>query len=147
MAPVHELSHVRRTSLESRFRFFLTRVPSHSRGPLAVCALHVESPRHLWSCVFMHIWRSSQGSSREMALFTGRAMRRRRFFPFAPSPSSVQNHRQRTLAHTKLASANRLETTRTRLFHNLLTVNTELATPCESFANTTCAHDSCAQDR
>jgi hypothetical protein len=29
----------------------------------------------------------------------------------------------------------------------LLTVNTELATPCESFANTTCAHDSCAQDR
>ena len=43
MAPVHELSHVRRTSLESRFRFFLTRFPSHSRGPLAVCAL-VESP-------------------------------------------------------------------------------------------------------
>ena len=44
MAPVHELSHVRRTSLESRFRFFFLQLPSHSRGPLAVCALHVESP-------------------------------------------------------------------------------------------------------
>jgi len=82
-------------------------------------------------------------------------MRRGAFFPSRrrrPRCETIASVAARTLAHTKLASANSLETTRTRLFHNQRTAPCSLssqvkATPCESFANTTCVHDSCAQDR
>ena len=55
MAPVHELSHVRRTSLESRFRFFLTRSP-HIHAGLSLFEPSLSLPRDRWLCVLPR-WR------------------------------------------------------------------------------------------